>query len=122
MSSLAVAVFPDFENTAKSIHSEQTESSCGITKESIFKLTGMHSLPQHFVSNHAIRSLEICSEITEPGMVLILKVLDSRKLSRIILKSFNVCQKAFYVIFNLRKLNNFNFSGTGSPVHISWPI
>ena len=64
MSSLAVAVFPDFENTAKSIHSEQTESSCGLTKESLFKLTGMHSLPQHFVSNHAICSLEICTKMT----------------------------------------------------------
>ena len=44
------------------------------------------SLPEQFVTNHAIRSLEICSEITEPGKVLILKILDSRKLSRIILK------------------------------------
>ena len=42
MSSLAVAVFPDFENTAKSKHSEQTESSYGLTNESLFKLTGMH--------------------------------------------------------------------------------
>ena len=39
------------------------------------------SLPEQFVTNHAIRSLEICSEITEPGKVLILKFLDSRKLT-----------------------------------------
>ena len=32
------------------------------------------SLPEQFVTNHAIRSLEICSEITEPGKVLILKI------------------------------------------------
>ena len=82
MSSLAVAVFPDFENTYCKVYTFRADRVVMRFNQRLFiQIDWDASLPEQFVTNHAIRSLEICSEITEPGKVLILKFLDSRKLT-----------------------------------------